>query len=93
MDKRSERKKHDLRTHNAQLHETVSVVGVAAVMVTIVAASAALSNNPTKEQRAQTKAAKAIACAAALAHSVVNFCCKFKGQQSFSKKQCNNRKK
>ncbi|GKB34794.1 retrovirus-related pol polyprotein from transposon TNT 1-94, partial [Tanacetum coccineum] len=61
-----------------------SKLEMVSLQILIAAASAALSNNPTKEQRAQTKAAKAIACAAALAYSVVNFCCKFKAQQSFS---------
>ncbi|GJU31844.1 VAN3-binding protein-like protein isoform X1 [Tanacetum coccineum] len=64
-----ERRKHELRTHNAQLHAAVSVAGVAAAVAALTASSVTLSNNPTKEQTAQTKAANAIASAAALVAS------------------------
>nr|GEV34947.1 hypothetical protein [Tanacetum cinerariifolium] len=64
-----ERRKHELRTHKAQLHAAVSVAGVAAAVAALTASSVTLSNNPTKEQTAQTKAANAIASAAALVAS------------------------
>lgn len=57
-----ERKKQEIRTHNAQLHAAVSVVGVAAA----VAASIASSEKPNDKHKNPTMASAAIATAAAL---------------------------
>ncbi|RHN59939.1 putative pleckstrin-like, plant [Medicago truncatula] len=63
-----ERKKQEIRTHNAQLHATVSVVGVAAA-VAAVAASIASSEKPNPNQKNPTMASAAIASATALVAS------------------------
>jgi len=63
-----EMKKQEIRTHNAQLHAAVSVVGVAAA-VAAVAASIASSEKPNPNQKNPTMASAAIASAAALVAS------------------------
>ncbi|XP_024634336.1 VAN3-binding protein isoform X1 [Medicago truncatula] len=63
-----ERKKQEIRTHNAQLHAAVSVVGVAAA-VAAVTASIASSEKPNPNQKNPTMASAAIASAAALVAS------------------------
>ncbi|GAU14214.1 hypothetical protein TSUD_307740 [Trifolium subterraneum] len=63
-----ERKKQEIRTHNAQLHAAVSVVGVAAA-VAAVAASIASSGMPNAYQKNPTMTSAAIASAAALVAS------------------------
>lgn len=68
-----ERKKHEIRTQNAQLHAAVSVAGVAAAVASIAAStafpetSAAHQKTPVSELRTETSAA--IASAAALVAS------------------------
>ncbi|CAJ2643260.1 unnamed protein product [Trifolium pratense] len=63
-----ERKKQEIRTHNAQLHAAVSVVGVAAA-VAAAAASIASSGKPNAYQKNPIMASAAIASAAALVAS------------------------
>ncbi|KAK2391877.1 VAN3-binding protein [Trifolium repens] len=63
-----ERKKQEIRTHNAQVHAAVSVVGVAAA-VAAVAASIVSSEKPDAYQKNPTMASAAIASAAALVAS------------------------
>lgn len=63
-----ERKKQEIRTHNAQLHAAVSVVGVASAVVAI-AASIASSEKPNDNQKNLTMASAAISSAAALVAS------------------------
>ncbi|XP_020972989.1 VAN3-binding protein-like [Arachis ipaensis] len=59
---RREKKKEETRTHNAQLHATISVVAVASVVAAIAAAMAA-SYTPSKDER-MAKIDMAIASAA-----------------------------
>ncbi|KAJ9537028.1 hypothetical protein OSB04_029761 [Centaurea solstitialis] len=68
MKDQKERRKHEVRTHNAQLHAAVSVAGVAAA---VAALTASLSTNASsnKEQTARSKASNAVASAAALVAS------------------------
>ncbi|RYR19888.1 hypothetical protein Ahy_B03g064801 [Arachis hypogaea] len=61
-DKIREKKKEETRTHNAQLHATISVVAVASVVAAIAAAMAA-SYTPSKDER-MAKIDMAIASAA-----------------------------
>ncbi|CAL0319239.1 unnamed protein product [Lupinus luteus] len=63
-----ERKKQEIRTHNAQLHAAVSVAGVAAA-VAAVAASTASSELTDANQKNHTMSSAAIASAAALVAS------------------------
>ncbi|XP_028777822.1 VAN3-binding protein-like [Neltuma alba] len=63
-----ERKKQEIRTHNAQLHAAVSVAGVAAA-VAAVAASTASPEMPYTNQKDPPKTSAAIASAAALVAS------------------------
>lgn len=64
-----ERKKHEIRTQNAQLHAAVSVAGVAAAVASIAAStvfpetSAANQKTPVSELRMETSAALASAAA------------------------------
>ncbi|CAN6540035.1 unnamed protein product [Malus baccata var. baccata] len=64
-----ERKKHEIRTQNAQLHAAVSVAGVAAAVASIAAStvfpetSAAHQKTPASELRTETSAALASAAA------------------------------
>ncbi|CAI9290667.1 unnamed protein product [Lactuca saligna] len=62
-----ERRKHEIRTHNAQLHAAVSVAGVAAAVAALTASSATLSKNSGNKERSKTS--NAIAAAAALVAS------------------------
>ncbi|XP_052208842.1 VAN3-binding protein [Diospyros lotus] len=64
-----ERKKQELRTHNAQLHAAVSVAGVAATVAALAASSATCPENSTTQHRAPSKASAAMASAAALVAS------------------------
>ena len=68
MKDQKERKKQEIRTHNAQLHAAVSVAGVAAA-VAAVAASTALPEMPAANQKNPPKTSAAIASAAALVAS------------------------
>ncbi|XP_076900507.1 VAN3-binding protein [Bidens hawaiensis] len=61
-----ERRKHEVRTHIAQLHAAVSVAGVAAAVAALTAISATLINGTNKEERG---CSNAIASAAALVAS------------------------
>lgn len=63
-----ERKKQEIRTHNAQLHAAVSVAGVAAA-VAAVAASTASPDMPFLNSKNPPKSSAAIASAAALVAS------------------------
>lgn len=62
-----ERRKHEIRTQNAQLHAAVSVAGVAAAVAALTASSATLSKNSGNKERSKTS--NAIAAAAALVAS------------------------
>ncbi|KAJ0726613.1 putative VAN3-binding protein [Helianthus annuus] len=70
-----ERRKHEVRTHIAQLHAAVSVAGVAAAVAALTATSATSSlvndnnNSNDKEEKGCSKASNAIASAAALVAS------------------------
>ncbi|MED6106790.1 hypothetical protein PIB30_007818 [Stylosanthes scabra] len=61
---RREKKKEETRTHNAQLHATISVAAVASAVAAIAAATAA-SSAPTKDER-MAKTDMAVASAATL---------------------------
>ncbi|XP_027355329.1 VAN3-binding protein isoform X2 [Abrus precatorius] len=63
-----ERKKQEIRTHNAQLHAAVSVAGVAAA-IAAVAASTASPEMPNANQKNPPMTSAAIASAAALVAS------------------------
>ncbi|XP_017982797.1 PREDICTED: VAN3-binding protein isoform X1 [Theobroma cacao] len=64
-----ERKKREIRTHNAQLHAAVSVAGVAAAVAALAASSAMLPEMATTCQKTSSKVTTAIASAAALVAS------------------------
>lgn len=64
-----ERKKQEIRTHNAQLHAAVSVAGVAAAVAALAASSAMLPEMATTCQKTSSKVTTAIASAAALVAS------------------------
>ncbi|KAJ8450480.1 hypothetical protein Cgig2_002165 [Carnegiea gigantea] len=64
-----ERKKHEMRTHNAQLHAAVSVAGVAAAVAALTASNATLAEMSTEQQKGPSKTPAAIASAAALVAS------------------------
>ncbi|KAI7741191.1 hypothetical protein M8C21_005267 [Ambrosia artemisiifolia] len=65
-----ERRKHEVRTHIAQLHAAVSVAGVAAAVAALTATSAtSINNNNDKEDIGCSKTSNAIASAAALVAS------------------------
>ncbi|KAE9609146.1 hypothetical protein Lalb_Chr08g0243131 [Lupinus albus] len=68
MKDQKERKKQEIRTHNAQLHASVSVAGVAAA-VAAVTASTASSELTGANQKNHTMSSAAIASAAALVAS------------------------
>lgn len=68
MKDQKERKKQEIRTHNAQLHAAVSVAGVAAA-VAAVAASTATPEIPFTNQEDPPRTSAAIASAAALVAS------------------------
>ncbi|GAB4854304.1 hypothetical protein Ancab_022890 [Ancistrocladus abbreviatus] len=64
-----ERKKHEIRTHNAQLRAAVSVAGVAAAVAALTASNARPSEMSTKQSKAPSRIPAAIASAAALVAS------------------------
>ena len=64
-----ERKKQEIRTHNAQLHAAVSVAGVAAAVAALTASSAMLPEMATTCPKTSSKVSTAIASAAALVAS------------------------
>ncbi|WMV47791.1 hypothetical protein MTR67_041176 [Solanum verrucosum] len=67
---RREKKKEELRAHNAQLHAAVSVAGVAAAVAAIAAATAASSGSGKDEQMAKTDMAVASAATLVAAQCV-----------------------
>lgn len=64
-----ERKKQEIRAHNAQLHAAVSVVGVAAAIAAITAATTTSQEMTTIQQKSSCKTSAAVASAAALVAS------------------------
>ncbi|XVF89190.1 hypothetical protein PTKIN_Ptkin19aG0110200 [Pterospermum kingtungense] len=64
-----ERKKQEIRMHNAQLHAAVSVAGVAAVVAALAASNAMLPEMATSCRNTSSKVSTAIASAAALVAS------------------------
>ncbi|KAH9799579.1 phosphoinositide binding protein [Citrus sinensis] len=64
-----ERKKQEIRAHNAQLHAAVSVVGVAAAIAAITAATTTSQEMTTVQQKSSCKTSAAVASAAALVAS------------------------
>lgn len=64
-----ERKKQELRTHNARLHAAVSVAGVAAAVAALAASSVTSPEKPTARHKAPSKTSTAMASAAALVAS------------------------
>ncbi|XVE97567.1 hypothetical protein REPUB_Repub03eG0030600 [Reevesia pubescens] len=64
-----ERKKQEIRTHNAQLHAAVSVAGVAAAVAALAASNAMLPEIATTCPKTSSKVSTAIASAAALVAS------------------------
>ncbi|XVE53736.1 hypothetical protein DITRI_Ditri03aG0026500 [Diplodiscus trichospermus] len=64
-----ERKKQEIRTHNAQLQAAVSVAGVAAAVAAIAASNAMLPEMVTTCPKTSSKSSNAIASAAALVAS------------------------
>ncbi|GMI81427.1 FORKED-LIKE4 [Hibiscus trionum] len=64
-----ERKKQEIRTHNAQLHAAVSVAGVAAAVAALAASNAMLPETETICLKTSSKVSSAIASAAALVAS------------------------
>ncbi|KAG4393751.1 hypothetical protein AAZX31_03G138900 [Glycine max] len=65
LKERREKKKEENRTHNAQLHATISVAAVAAAVAAIAAATAAGSSAPSKDEK-MAKTDMAVASAATL---------------------------
>ncbi|KAH7840544.1 hypothetical protein Vadar_018404 [Vaccinium darrowii] len=64
-----ERKKQEIRSHNAQLHAAVSVAGVAAAVASLTASLATLPEKSTTQQKAPSKTSSSVASAAALVAS------------------------
>lgn len=64
-----ERKKQEIRAHNAQLHAAVSVVGVAAAIAAITATTTTSQEMTTVQQNSSCKTSAAVASAAALVAS------------------------
>lgn len=64
-----ERKKQELRIHNAELHAAVSVAGVAAAVAALAASSVTSPEKPTARHKAPSKISTAMASAAALVAS------------------------
>ncbi|XVF35453.1 hypothetical protein REPUB_Repub18cG0147400 [Reevesia pubescens] len=64
-----ERKKQEIRTHNAQLHAAVSVAGVAAAVAALAASNAMLPEMATTCPKTSSKVSTATASAAALVAS------------------------
>lgn len=69
MKDQKERKKHEMRTHNAQLHAAVSVAGVAAAVAALTASDATPNEISYGQPKAPTKSTTALASAAALVAS------------------------
>uniref|UniRef100_A0A803N7F9 PH domain-containing protein n=1 Tax=Chenopodium quinoa TaxID=63459 RepID=A0A803N7F9_CHEQI len=72
MKDQRERKKHEIRTHNAQLHAAVSVAGVAAAVAALTASNATPTEASSGQPKAPirpTTAGTAVASAAALVAS------------------------
>ncbi|KAK4388295.1 VAN3-binding protein [Sesamum angolense] len=67
---RKEKKKEEVRAHNAQLHAAISVAGVAAAVAAIAAATAASSGAGKDEQMAKTDLAVASAATLVAAQCV-----------------------
>ena len=67
---RREKKKEEVRTHNAQLHAAISVAGVAAAVAASAAATAASSGAGKDEQMAKTDMAVASAATLVAAQCV-----------------------
>lgn len=67
---RREKKKEEIRAHNAQIHAAVSVAGVAAAVAAIAAATAASSSAGKDEQMAKTDMAVASAATLVAAQCV-----------------------
>ncbi|KAJ4881222.1 hypothetical protein Rs2_38277 [Raphanus sativus] len=67
---RREKKKEEIRAHNAQIHAAVSVAGVAAAVAAIAAATAASSSSGKDEQTAKTDMAVASAATLVAAQCV-----------------------
>lgn len=67
-----ERKKQEIRTHNAQLHAAVSVAGVAAAVAAVAASSV---SSPEKYKRNQQKKSSNISSAIASAAALVTSHC------------------
>ncbi|PIN07605.1 hypothetical protein CDL12_19822 [Handroanthus impetiginosus] len=67
---RKEKKKEEVRAHNAQLHAAISVAGVAAAVAAIAAATAASSGAGKDEQMAKTDMAVASAATLVAAQCV-----------------------
>ncbi|KAL0433766.1 UNVERIFIED_CONTAM: VAN3-binding protein [Sesamum latifolium] len=67
---RKEKKKEEVRAHNAQLHAAISVAGVAAAVAAIAAATAASSEAGKDEQMAKTDMAVASAATLVAAQCV-----------------------
>lgn len=64
-----DRKKAEIRTHNAQLHAAVSVAGVAAAIASITASKVTTQETSTDHQMIPSKTTSAVASAAALVAS------------------------
>lgn len=64
-----ERKKQEVRTHNAQLHAAVSVAGVAAAVAALAASNAVLPEASATQHKKPSRTSAAIASAAALVAS------------------------
>ncbi|KAG8375577.1 hypothetical protein BUALT_Bualt10G0115000 [Buddleja alternifolia] len=69
MKDQKERKKQEIRAHNAQLHAAVSVAGVAAAVAALAASSMMSPENSTTKDKKPSKKSIAIASAAALVAS------------------------
>lgn len=64
-----ERKKQEIRAHNAQLHAAVSVAGVAAAVAALAASLVTSPEKPITKHKKSSKASTTIASAAALVAS------------------------
>ena len=69
MKDQKEKKKHEMRTHNAQLHAAVSVAGVAAAVAALTASNATSTEISSGQPKMPSKPTTALASAAALVAS------------------------
>lgn len=69
MKDQKDRKKQEIRSHNAQLHAAVSVAGVAAAVAALAASNAMLPETAASCLNTSSKVSTAIASAAALVAS------------------------